>query len=295
MAVTAVTLTDPVSGASSVIKPRAGIAFQGLEVQASPRVVSEDYADSDGAYDTTQYVTSAAVTLNLAYPDGDRGLMDEVASFCVPAMRPYLVVSDDGWLTDRQLSLRFDQHTHPIAPGTGLSRVAQYQFKAPRGVWEDTMLTEVTVRADVTDSTGLRMVGSAGLDMSGATGLDMGATTGSGDYLLAVPGNAAPRWVARLYGPATGPKLTNDSTGEEFAFLDQLTLGAGDYVELDSQALTAYLLSDPDSSRLQMVDWVNTQWPTLRGGQTARIRYHATSGTGASTLAVLTVYPVWMP
>lgn len=292
--ITSLTITDPVSGMTSVIRPRAGIVLQGLEVQASPRVVAEDYADSDGAYDTTQYLTSAAVTLNLAYPTGDRGLMDEVASFCVPSVRPYLVVSDDQWLTGRQLALRFDSHAHPIATGTGLNRVAQYQFKAPRGLWEDTALAEITIPASVAESTGIDM-SSTGMDMKAASGLDMGAASGTGDSLFDVPGNARPHWVARLYGPATGPKLANDATGEEFAFLDQLVLAAGDYVELDSQALTVNLLSEPDSSRLQYVDWVNTQWPSLMGGQTARIRYHATSGTSASSQAFLTVSPVWMP
>ena len=294
MAVTSISLTDPVSGATSQIMPRAGVAFQGLEVQASPRVVSEDYADSDGAYDTTAYLTSAAVSLNLAFPGGDRDLLDEVAGFLLPSMRPYLVVSDDGWDNPRQLSLRFDGHNHPITTGTGLNRAAQYQWKAPRGVWEDTMLAVSNVRADVSDSTGIDM-SSSGMDMKGTTGLDMAPTTGSGDALIAVPGNGTPRWVARLYGPATGPKLANDTTGQEFAFLDQLVLNPGDYVELDSQALTANLLSNADTSRLQMVDWLNTQWPVLAGGTTQRIRYHATSGTNASSIAVLTVYPVWLP
>ncbi|HEY5985812.1 MAG TPA: hypothetical protein VIV12_05420 [Streptosporangiaceae bacterium] len=292
--IASITLSDPARGLSSVVWPRAGIAYQGHEVTAAVREVAQDSANADGQFDTTQWLSSAAVTLNLVLYSGTRALLDEIAQYLLPWTRPYLIVDDGEWAAPRRIQLRFDSHSHPIETGVGAQRKVQYAWKAPRGLWEDTARQVFEIAADVPDTTGLAFTAAAGVAVTAALGYRFPASTASGDTLAAVGGNARPDWKAKLYGPAVGPKLSRDDTGQSVVFKDSLVLQAGQYVELDSAALSALLLSDPDASRLADLDFGQTKWFPLDPGVN-KLRYHATSGTAAGSVCELTVTPVWMP
>jgi len=463
--ITAITLFDDKRGTSYPVKPAAGIAFQGMEVTASPRTAENDLALADGTDDETAFLGSAAVTMDLTvlHP-GTRAVLDALASYLVPSARPRLVVSDDEWVTDRQLVLRFDSHAHPITIQKGRIREVQLAWKAPRGCWEDTGIQQWTIGADVPDVTGFPLIagpggnwlagansgsaqnagfeggigtwtgagngtptataaqahsgtgallltsvaagdmtaahcqaaniasqgmpcqagdsvpvgtwsravvsprtfkagaqfydaagvvistlyaatppvnsttawtqhtgsvtapagaancrkvstavataaaaeqhyfddeslqpGSAGVQVNDALGFRFPASTAQADMLITASGTLRPRWTARLYGPAVGPKLTRDDTGQTFDFTDALVLGPGQYVELDFRAQTARLLSDPNQSVMGLVNFASYDWFPLDPGQAARMRYHATSGTAPGSVALITAYPVWMP
>jgi len=463
--ITAITLFDDKRGTSYPVKPAAGIAFQGMEVTASPRAAENDLALADGTDDETAFLGPAAVTLDLmVLHPGTRAVLDALASYCVPGARPRLVVSDDEWVTDRQLVLRFDSHAHPITIQTGRVRAAQFAWKAPRGCWEDTLAQQWTIGADVPDVTGFPVIagpggnwlagansgsaqnagfeggigtwlgagngtpaatgaqfhsgsgalqltsvaagtmtaahcnaaniasqgmpcqpgdsvpvsawfraavsprtcqaggqfydgtgtvisslyaaspvtdsmsawtqhagtvtapagaanvrssqqvlstaaasevhyvddvtlqpGSAGVQVNDTQGFRFPASQAQADMLITANGTLRPRWTARLYGPAVGPKLTRDDTGQTFDFTDALVLGPGQYVELDFRAQTARLLSDPNQSVMGLVNFASYDWFPLDPGQAARMRYHATSGTAPGSVALITAYPVWMP
>lgn len=290
-------LSDPARGLSYALAPNDSVRVADYEVTAAVRAVSEDWANADGASDTTKWLSAAAVTIDLAavgWPGGDSiaAVLDQIAGLCLPWARPYLTVADTEWAAPRQIQLRFSSHTHPYEMDT--YRQVQLAFVAPRGLWEDTVPQVFTVAADVPDGTGLVFGGDTGAVSDAVTGFVFPASTTAGSSVVHVNGTARPRWTARLYGPATGPKLSRDDTGQSLSFQDSLVLGAGEYVEIDSQAMTALLLSDTDSSRLSFLDFTVSEWFSLDAGPN-RLRYHATSGTAPGTIAVITTTPVWMP
>lgn len=292
MTITALTLSDPARGLSYVLKPNDAVRVADMEFTATVREVAEDNAGADGSYDTTQWLGAGAVTVTLAAVDTVADVLDAVAQFLVPWSRPYLVVSDDEWSSDRQVRLRFDSQTHPAElPGY---RQVQLAWKAPAGLWEDTSQPVYEIAADVPDLTGLTLTGSNGVSITAASGITFPASTTSGSAIVTVAGSARPRWKAKLYGPCTGPKLTRDDTGQTLNFTDGLSIPDGDYVELDSAAKSALMLSQPDSSVLAYLDFAASEWFALDPGSNL-LRYHGTTGTTAGSICELVVYPVWMP
>jgi hypothetical protein len=295
MAITSMVLSDPARGLSYTLIPNDAVKVADYEVTATVRSVSEDHATADGALDTTQWLSAAAVTIDLAAVNLGTPVaatMDSLAGLLLPFARPYLVVTDSEWASPRQIQVRFSSHTHPYEQDN--YRAVQLAFVAPRGVWEDQTIQQFTLGADVLDTTGFVFTDTAGAVVTDAAGFTFQPSTSAGSSIVTVAGNARPAWRARLYGPAAGPVLTNDTTGQSITFLGSLLLGAGDYLELDSANRTALLLSQPDASRLAFMDFANTEWFPFDPGVN-RVRYHAASGTGAGTACFLTIYPVWLP
>jgi hypothetical protein len=295
MTFTTITLTDADSGLSTVIRPRDGVAASTLDVQPAVRVVSDPVAGGDGTRDRTLLMDAAAVTLSLVlYPaaDGTRmeDFLDELAPLLAPWRRPALICDNDRWDGPRQLTVRFDSKTGPVDNPDTMSLALSW--KAPAGCWTAVGESDFDLPASFEATTGMHMTATTGLHMAAATGLDMPASNVPSASLVTVGGSLRPPWVARLYGPCTGPKLANDTTGQDFIFTNDLILGAGQYVELDSAARTANLLSDPSQSQLNRVDYANSQWWTLEPGLVNVLRYHPTSGGSAG--AVLTFREAWM-
>lgn len=296
--ITSVQLVDYARGLTSVIKPRAGVAWQGVDFSTAARADEEDNAQADGSTDTTSYLTSGALSFTVALPTGNRAVLDELAAFQFPSARPYLVVWDDGWTSPRQVQLRYDSAAKPITTGTGLVRTVQFSWKCPRGLWEDLDTLLYLLAADQLDTAGLAFTDTAGATATDAAGFTFPPSSSAGDTVVSVVGNARPVWRARMYGPAVGPALANDSTGDILAFTSQLVLGPGDYLELNSGpgplAKSALLNGDINSSRLSMLDWPNSGWFPLDPGKNL-VRYTAASGATPSTQCELTVWPVWLP
>lgn len=274
-----------------VLFPHASVMAQTLTV-SSPGVrdVTEGRADDDGERDSTELFGARAVTLELdVFEDAGSSItsvLDGVGAFMQPRLRPYLAVTDDGWDQERRLRLRSDQWAAPVQSGriSALVRGAQFQWKVPDGVWEASEVTSVTVTADIASTDGFSFPMTFPLEMT--------PTTAAGATLVNNPGNTPSHIVARLYGPATGPKLLNDTTGEQIAFRDSLVLGSGEYVEVDTRERTARLLSIADASRLNMVDFSLTSWWRLQPGP-QRLRSIASVATAGSA-AVVEYRPAWL-
>ena len=117
--------------------PSDAVRVADYEITATVRGVSEDHATADGALDTTQWLSAAAVTIDLAAVNTGTPVaatMDSLAGLLLPFARPYLVVTDSEWSSPRQIQLRFSSHTHPYEQDT--YRAVQLAFVAPRGLWE---------------------------------------------------------------------------------------------------------------------------------------------------------------
>jgi len=294
MTYTGISLVDAASGLSCVIKPRDGVAAVTLDVQPAVRAVSSSVAGGDGTRDLTQFADAAAVTLSLRLWAGSTGpapeeFLDEISPLLAPHRRPALVVSNDRWTSPRVLTVRFASRPAPV--DNPVSTDVAISWSVPAGCWTDSAVTEYDLPALLDPTTGLHVT-PAGLHVTKA-GIRLPAVTSPSPSLVAVGGSVRPAWKARLYGPCTGPRLASDTLGADIVFTSGLVLGAGQYVELDSAARTANLLSDPAQSQLGKLDFAKTDWWTLEPGVTNQVRYHPVSG--AASGAVLTFSPSYLP
>jgi hypothetical protein len=97
----------------------------------------------------------------------------------------------------------------------------------------------------------------------------------------------------RLYGPCAGPRYTNDLTGERLEFSEDLVISAGEYLELDTRERTALYMSDPDASRLHLMNFEVSTWWRLAPGVN-RLRYNPISGVEVGSQAYITYHPAWL-
>jgi hypothetical protein len=151
-------------------------------------------------------------------------------------------------------------------------------------VWEAVDEVEVDVTADVGPTTGRTYPRTYPWSYP--------VTTSSGATILSNAGSTPSHFVARLYGPCSGPSLINGATGEEITFTSGLALAAGEYVEVDTRDRTAYLLSQTSASRLTLVDFEATSWWRIEPGENP-IRYVAAVAQ-AGAAAVITYRPAWL-
>ena len=272
-----------------ILLPRQdqGVFLQSLDAPSpSIREVTDDRTDDDGARDTTTLFGARACSIELLVTKNARAVEDELTRYLHPRSRPYLLVEDSGWAQARRLGLRVDQFSMPL--GTDLPRDArkiQVQWKAPDGIWEADTEEDVTVSADIaTDAGGMSFPIS--FPMSFAPTMATGTTTVTS--VGAVPSH----FVARFYGPCTGPSLVNVTTGEEITFKSSLSLGAGEYVEIDTRERSASWMSNAAISRLGDVDFLATSWWRLEPGDND-IRY-LPDDADAGSQAVIFYRPAWL-
>ena len=89
-----------------------------------------------------------------------------------------------------------------------------------------------------------------------------------------------------------GPKLANDSQSLDLVFADTLSLGSGEFVQIDAQARSAYKNNDPTQNVLPLLDFVNSSWWMMQPGSNL-LRYHPTSASGGAS-AVVSYRPAWL-
>lgn len=265
---------------------RLDIAKLELDVPLpAARADVEDRTEDDGTEDRTAHHGARAVSIGLRGLDDPDAVVAELGGFVHPASRPYLVATNTGWIQERRLRLRVDQGGAPQAgPLYPFARDVQAQWVAPSGVWETSAESMFVVPADLA---GIGRV----YDL--VTPRTYPSSTSTNLILHTNPGLTFSHFVARLYGPCRGPRLTNETTGESITFGESLELVAGEYLEIDSRAHTAYLLSDPDASRLGDLDFLTSQWWRLVPGLN-QVRYHPSAGVGAGCTAEVDYRPAWL-
>src|SRR6266516_511827 len=193
MAITSMVLSDPARGLSYTLIPSDAVKLADFEVTATVLGVSEDSAQADGSLDTTHFLSAAAVTIELMAVNTVTPVLptlDLLAGMLAPFARPYLVVTDSEWSSPRQIQVRFDSHSHPYEQDS--YRAVQLAFKAPRGLWEDTTIQQVTLAVDVTDTTGLVFTDTAGATSTDTAGFVFNPSTSAGSSIVTVAGNTRP-------------------------------------------------------------------------------------------------------
>lgn len=296
MTVVSISLQDPVSGLTVPILPADGLSAQVLDVAAPARAVAEDRVAAHGSYDTTRYLSAAAVSLSLLlYPGVTQTpelFLDSLGPLLSPALRPALIVTNDQWATPRQLTVRYDSASKPLSDPTNWP--VQISWTAPAGVWESTVLTTAVIQSLIASTTGFEFDPSTGTVVTSA-GYVFPATSQPSPSQVTSAGNAASQWQALLYGPCTGPRLANDSTGQTLEFTTGLNLNLGDYVLLDSATQTAQLNSDPSPSAsvLRYLNFATSasNWWLIQPGLNVLRFYPSSADAGAQ--AQLSFRPAW--
>jgi hypothetical protein len=274
MTVTAITLADPDSGYSVPLMPADGVAAQVLDVNTPARGVTEDRVAARGAVDNTRYSSAAAVSLSLILFPGltqtPELFMDSLGPLLDPGLRPVLIVSNDQWATDRQLTLRYDSTAKPFSDPTNWP--VQLSFQAPDAVWESAVLTSADLPTIIASTTGFEFDPSTGAVITSA-GYVFPATSQASPSQVVSIGTTTSDWQALLYGPCTGPRLSNDTANGSLNFTTDLKLNLGDYVLVDSQTQTAYLNSDVAAPVTKFIDFPASDWWLMQPGLNI-LRYH---------------------
>ena len=290
MAVLRVTLVNP--GIGSIVlmdltgpTPREDLFLQKLDVPSPAiREVVDDQV-GDGVVDRSLYVGPRTAAVELRLGDTPEQIMGQLRPYMSPRVRPLLRVVDSEWAQDRQLVMRGVSWPGERSGVLDRLRDVQLQWTVPSGTWEAVLLTSVSIAA----ATG----GGDGRVYDLVTPRTYPATSVAGAGVLSNPGDLPVPFKARLYGPCIGPRLTEDLTGLAVAFTAELVLAAGEYVEIDTGAQTAYINSAIDSSALPMLDFDATTWWHIQPGLSL-VRYNPLSGVVAGAVAVIDYRPQWI-
>jgi hypothetical protein len=292
MTVTAITLTDPSSGYAVVLMPADGVSAQVLDVATPARAVTEDRVAARGSYDVTRYLSASAVSLSMILFPGltqtPELFMDSLGPLLDPGLRPVLIVSNDQYATDRQITLRYDSVTKPFSDPTNWP--VQVSWQAPDAVWESVGLTVANLPTIILSTTGFEFDPTTGAVITPA-GYVFPASSEPAPSMVTSAGSTTSDWQALLYGPCVAPQLSNDTTGTSLNFTTDLMLNLGDYVLVDSQTQTAYLNSDTSVPVTQFIDFPSSTWWQIQPGLNV-IRYHPVSADSGSQ-AQLTFRAAW--
>lgn len=274
-----------------MIRPRDDIGLSDYDWGfPDVRAVTTDRTDKDGEDDTSQFIGASAISMTLTLWTATRAVLNELGAYCTPDQRPYLYVIDDEWTTERRVRLRADKMSRPIARKTGPKREVQVSWAAPEGLWEDASETTTIISATMPSTAGLA---TPVLGANGNTYAALFANSNStGAVSVLNAGNIRMGYMVKLYGPCSGPALYNDTTGQASVFKASTTLAAGEYLDIDPVNRTVFLNSDPNSSRLNQVDYSLTDWWMLRRGVNA-VRYQPASATPGAA-AYITSRTKWI-
>jgi hypothetical protein len=254
---------------------------------AAHREVVEDNSDADGEHDTTRFHGPRVVTLDLRLlgePADRHRLRTTLAAYCRADQRPALrwvsphlgPVETVGRIAD----------LHATIPGAMRAFTARLVQRVPTGLIRATDTQTFTVRP------------GAGVIQTGRTyNLTYDRVYPSGTVIgaasIVVGGNAPVKPVIRIYGPIVNPDLSLSTGGRwKFSGNGGVTLGAGDFIEIDVENRTVYLNANPTLTRYNYLDFATLNWSGLQpGAQTGSL-----DGTGvdSNTQATLEAHISWL-
>ncbi len=247
-----------------------GIACSELDLGwPATRSVVDDRPGADGTFDDTTHFGARAVSVKLAVFAGTAGtrrsLVDKVAAFCHPGLRPVMEWEDPTGGGLRAITLRADQGSAPMtnAAVTEMS----VSWVAPAGVITSAVTRAIEMLPDTA---------AAGRAYTKTFPMTYPAYT-AGATMALNQGSSPTEWLAAIYGPCTGPRIDNLSAGSAISF-PGLTIVGGDYLEVDSAARTVRLNGEPSASRYSFLDFTGSSWWQLGVGASI-VEFSAASST----------------
>jgi hypothetical protein len=248
---------------------------------AARRDVVQAWPGRSGVNNLTAYTDEATFQANLIIRDIPAGLtrhqqVDQLRALLHPRSRPWLYIQRDGWLTERCAEVVGGSITSPIDSKSAARLEVSLQVDIPDGMLRATSETSATLRPPVGGAAG--RIYPKVLPWAYAAG-------GSGlTQVVANDGDAPTPVLMRLYGACTEPVITNQTTGEVFE-LDNLTLVAGQYLQIDMDARTVWLNGDPGLSYYAYINFATSSWWQLDPGNNS-LSLGAATADGACELDV---------
>lgn len=244
------------------------------------RDVVDDRSSADGTLDETAFHGARLVTLGgRVVDDGDRTAaeaLDDLGYYAHPGRRPWLVYRLEGQST-RRVRLRADQRSSPLTADQRKRLDWQASWRAPSGLLQSDVLHVLSANP---------AEGEEGRSYDLTFDRSYPASLGLGTVEAVNAGNADADPVVRIFGPCTGPRVANDTTGLRLEFTAEggLSVADGDYVEVDLAQRTARLNGDPAQSRLRYLEYADparSSWWTLTPGDNLVRFYPLTSSAPA--------------
>ena len=239
------------------------------------REVMNDRPDQDGADDRTQFLGARAVAAEITATEDIDTVATSFAPFMSPSARPVLhYVLDRPGAPERTLVLRAAAYAWPIKGP--FRRDIQLQWVAADPVIQDPVERQSIAHAGSSIAPGRYY---------NLTHPRIYPTGGSSptDGLIRSDGDLPIKPRLRIYGPITGPIVHFASPGADtfvVGFLSSFVIGAGAWVDVDTQYKTAFYQSDPNQNVLTSLNWATLKWPVLD----PHVDHHMTlTGTGTMT------------
>lgn len=229
------------------------------------RAVVDDRPSGDGVDDRTAFFGSRLVSLDIVARGERQTITDELAPFLLPSARPYLYYPIAGG-GERRILLRPRDRQQPWR-GTPLKSEMLLQWEAPNGTTERSLENEVEIAAVVPAEPGFLF--DITFDLVFPESSPTGSTT------ITTNGTARCYPVFQLWGPCTNPRIENFSDGGKTLDFN-ITLGTGEYLEVDVRERTVYLDGLSNKNRYYTLDFATSEWWTLVPGDNL-VRYYPVS------------------
>jgi hypothetical protein len=206
-------------------------------------------------------------------------LLDLLSPYLNPANRPFLVFDDAA--QPRRVRLRASEETAVITAPANQQRVL-LQWVAQDGAAETLNQAEVNVFASVGVSPGFQF--NLTFDLS----FPQSGPTGRTNVFAA--GNSRCYPVMRLFGPCTFPRVDNlqdlDENGVPKQLAFNITLGTGQFLEVDTRERTVLLGGNVNQPRYGTLDFSVSRWWSLQAGNNF-VKYFPDSFSGNARAVML--------
>jgi hypothetical protein len=258
------------------------------EVDISYPDVREDSdlaADRHGTVDYTRLFGARAITISGSIVPSSRGSRQKalrwLGQFLTPSSRPMLTYQIDTDVSPRQVTVRPSALTAPYND----RNVSAFTlgFKCPDPVAYDS--TTQTVYAGLQSAGGGRAYNLTFNRVYPASGAGAASARNNGN-MTSFP-------LLRLYGPVAAlngaiyirESWTGNPVGATLPFRSDMIINAGDYLEIDCRARTAFLNGQTTQNWYSQLGAIQTVWPQLPPGVDTLWWIYAT-GTNATMLQV---------
>lgn len=257
------------------LTPETGFSVRSVDKgDAETREVVSYATDADGTIDTTNHIGARNITMAVTITATPGETREEkrrrLRAFTAPALRPYLFLSEDG-LPEVRIQMRRGSPSFGNVLEVPGRADCLLQWVAPMGVFESAEEHLQDVYASSLTVTAL----GRNYPLTFPRSYPFAAPTGAAS--LVNVGNIDTYPLLRLYGPFTDPILDNVTQSKSLA-LTGITLGPGEFLEIDTRARTIFLNGDPDVNRYDKLAFPGSKWWSLGPGIT-EVRFHPATYT----------------
>jgi len=253
---------------------------------AAPRVVQSNIPAANGTQDLTQFHADKTVTWQgWIKPTDDSPfpqlIWDKIRGLCAPNRRPWLYASEEGWNTERRMTLRADSVTSPFDRALGPIIVAGCVWKVPSGVMESADLHQQQIL--IGGATGGYCITKTGFCITGANGLCLAGGQFGGATNVYNNGTVTTYPFITFTGPAKNPRVINIQS--KLGIYLNTTLSPNQLVVIDNRLKNVYEPAQPTPiNRLSWYDFTRSSWLTLEQGANP-FSYYSDDGLGTCSFS----------